>query len=115
MDPNIIPLVAIVMGISVVLVPVIGLTARYVLRPFAEALALAFHARGTEEAVQLLERRMALLEQQLEAMETSLARLSEAADFHHELRALPHASHAHAPHTPLHHVAPGAPPNDARP
>ena len=86
-SPLIVPLVAIVMGISVVLIPVIGFTARYVLKPFEQVLARYLDVRGTDETVRLLDRRMSMVEQQLEAMETTLARIAEAADFHRELRA----------------------------
>ena len=101
--PELIPLVAVVMGISVVLVPVIGFTARYVLRPFEETLTRYLQARAADDSVRILERRLSLMEQQLETMESTLNRVADAADFHRELR---------TPHTP---AAIPAPPNDARP
>ena len=103
--PELIPLVAIVMGISVVLIPVIGYTARYVLRPFEQTLTRYLEARAADDTVRVLERRMSLMEQQLETMESTLNRVAEAADFHRELR----APRTHAP------AAIPAPPNDARP
>ena len=78
-------LVATIMGISIVLVPVIGLTARFALKPTVEALSRLFEHRGLDESVQILERRMALMEQQLEAMDGSVRRLAEAAEFHRAL------------------------------
>ena len=105
MDPSdLVPLVAVVMGISVILVPVIGYTARYVLRPFQDALAQYVQGRGGDDSVRILERRMALMEQQLEGMETTLNRIADAADFHRELRTPQGAP-----------TAISAPPNDARP
>ena len=101
--PELIPLVAIVMGISVVLVPVIGYTARYVLRPFEETLTRYLQARAADDSVRILERRLALMEQQLETMESTLNRVADAADFHRELR---------TPRTP---AAIPAPPHDVRP
>ena len=98
-----VPLVAVVMGISVILVPVIGFTARYVLRPFQDALAQYVQGSANNDSVRILERRMALMEQQLEGMEGTLNRIAEAADFHRELR------------TPQGAPALSAPPNDARP
>jgi hypothetical protein len=104
LDPSdLVPLVATVMGISVILVPVIGFTARYVLRPFQDALAQYVDGRAGDDSVRILERRMALMEQQLEGMETTLNRIADAADFHRELRAPQGAPAAIA-----------APPNDAR-
>jgi hypothetical protein len=79
-------IVAIVMGISIILVPVIGLTARFALKPLVESLGHFFQSRNVEESVRILERRMGLLEQHLETMETTLMRLSEAAEFHRDLR-----------------------------
>ena len=78
--------IAVIMGISVVLIPVIGLTARFALKPTVEALSRVFENRNQEESVQLLERRLALLEQQVEAFESSLGRLEEGAAFDRQLR-----------------------------
>jgi hypothetical protein len=104
LDPDyLVPLVATVMGISIVLVPVIGFTARYVLKPFEETLTRFLQARAADDSVRILERRMTLLEQQLETMESTLNRVAEAADFHRELR------------TPQAHTAISAPPHDNRP
>lgn len=78
-------LVAVILGISVVLVPVIGLTARFALKPTVEALSRFFESKGRDEALVLLERRCALLESQLEAMEMDVQRLREGADFDRQL------------------------------
>ncbi|NJD20307.1 MAG: hypothetical protein FIA95_13630 [Gemmatimonadetes bacterium] len=78
-------LLAVFMGISIVLVPVIGITARFALKPTVEALARLFERRGIEDTVALLERRMALLEQQMESLDTSVKRLAEVAEFHRAL------------------------------
>jgi hypothetical protein len=79
-------IISVIMGISIVLIPVIGLTARFALKPTVEALARIFEGRGRDETVQMLERRVALLEQQVDAMEGSLGRLEEAASFEAQLR-----------------------------
>lgn len=78
-------LVAIIMGVSVVLIPIMGLTARFALKPTVEALSRFFEQRGQNEALQLMERRCALLEQQVEVLEHSVHRLSAAQDFHEQL------------------------------
>lgn len=74
-------LVAVFMGISIVLVPVIGITARFALKPTVEALSRLFEHRGMEDTVGILERRMALLEQQMESLDGSVKRLAEVAEF----------------------------------
>ncbi len=76
---------AVFMGISIILVPVIGITARFALKPTAEALARLFEHRGMEDTVRILERRMALLEQQMESLEGSVRRLTEVSEFHQAL------------------------------
>lgn len=78
-------LLAVFMGISIVLVPVIGITARFALKPTVEALARLFEHRGMEDSVAILERRMALLEQQMESLDGSVKRLAEVAEFHKAL------------------------------
>jgi hypothetical protein len=79
-------IISVVMGISIVLIPVIGLTARFALKPTVEALSRVFEGRGRDESVQMLERRVALLEQQVDALEGSLGRLEDATSFDAQLR-----------------------------
>jgi hypothetical protein len=74
-------IISVVMGISIVLIPVIGLTARFALKPTVEALSRIFEGRGRDETVQMLERRVALLEQQVDAVESSVGRLEETSRF----------------------------------
>ena len=80
-------LLAVFMGVSVVLVPVIGLTARFALKPTVEALSRFFDKKGNDEAISILERRMALMEQQLESIESSVQRIADTAEFDHDLAA----------------------------
>ena len=84
---DLVALVSVIMGISVVLVPVIGLTARFALKPTVEALGRFFETRGSEEIVSILERRVALLEQQVEHLEGSQRRLEEVSEFDRSLTA----------------------------
>lgn len=79
-------LVAVIMGISIVLIPVAGLTARYALKPIVEALGKYFQGKGTEESVRIVERRLALLEQQLDEVQVSINRLVEVSRFDAKLR-----------------------------
>lgn len=78
-------LVAVIMGISLVLIPVLGITARYALKPTVEALMTLFENRNTDESMRILERRVALLEQQVEILETGQHRLQEAQEFRKQL------------------------------
>ena len=78
--------IAVIMGISVVLIPVIGLTARFALKPTVEALSRVFEGKSKDETVQMLERRVALLEQQVDAVEGSVGRFAETSKFDAQLR-----------------------------
>ena len=85
-------LLAVFMGVSVVLVPVIGITARFALKPTVEALSRFFEKRGSDEAISILERRMALIEQQVESIDTNVQKLVETAEFDRELVAPPQST-----------------------
>ena len=84
---DIIELAAVVLGISVVLVPVIGLTARYALSPTVEALVRLFDTKSTEETVRILERRLELQEQEIALLNQTVHALSDARDFDRKLSA----------------------------
>jgi len=79
-------IIAVIMGISVVLIPVIGLTARFALKPVVEALSRVFEARGMDESLQIMERRIALLETQMENLDNSMNRLEDTARFDAQLQ-----------------------------
>ncbi len=78
-------LVAVVLGISIVLVPVIGLTARYALSPTVEALSRLFETRGADETMRLLERRLELQEQELSMLHQTVRHLSDGREFDRQL------------------------------
>ena len=78
-------LLAVFMGISIVLIPVLGITARFALKPTVEALSRFFDKKGNEETISILERRIALMEQQIESMESNVHRLVETTESHREL------------------------------
>lgn len=86
---DLVALVSAILGISIVLVPVIGLTARFALKPAVEALAKAFDARTLDETVRVLERRVELQEHQIESLQSSVQHLTEARDFDRQLAAPP--------------------------
>lgn len=73
-----------------VLVPIVGLTARFALRPIVEALVTLRDSGRSQETVHFLERRVALLEQevhQMDGLRTQVERLAEDRDFHRQLAA----------------------------
>lgn len=80
-------IVAVVMGVSIVLIPVAGLTLRFAIKPVVEAIGRSLESHGLEDTVGVLERRMEIIERQLESTDTSVARLAEAVEFQKELQA----------------------------
>lgn len=83
---NLTAIIAVFMGISVVLVPVLGLTARFALKPIVEALSRVFEGRGKDEQIQILEGRLGLLETHIETLESTVHRLEEGETFERQLR-----------------------------
>ena len=82
-------LLAVIMGISIILVPVIGLTARFALKPTVEALSKFFDKKRSDESQLILERRVALLEAQIDSIESNVSRIVEVSEFHQELSGNP--------------------------
>lgn len=80
-------IVALVMGISIILIPVAGLTLRFAIKPAVEAIARSFEHRGLEDTVSVMERRLGILERQMESMETTVNRLADVVEFQNELHA----------------------------
>ncbi|HYH83074.1 MAG TPA: hypothetical protein VEX86_24980 [Longimicrobium sp.] len=77
--------IAVAGGILIVLIPIAGLTARFALKPLIETVAKVMQARQGAEAVQLVERRVALLEQELASMRADLQQVGEAKEFYTKL------------------------------
>lgn len=84
-----IPLVAIVMGCLMFLIPIAGFTARFALKPIVEAMAKYREMQGGASGRELnvLEQRVALLEQQYQGLENSVSRIGELKDFDRQLTA----------------------------
>lgn len=78
-------IVAVIMGMLVVLIPIAGVTARFALKPLVESLAAAMQSREQHQALQITERRVALLEQQVESLESLTERLRDERAFDREL------------------------------
>lgn len=80
-------LVATVLGISIVLIPVLGVTARFALHPTVEALSKLFDKRSSDETLRILERRLELQEQEIAMLAQTVRSLGEARDFDRALEA----------------------------
>lgn len=94
MDPDIledvlIPLVAIVLGSMIFLIPIAGLTARFALKPIMEAVSRMKSLQGqspdSTHEIALLDQRIALLEQQVQGMETTIEQLEATRNFDRQL------------------------------
>lgn len=97
-------LAAVVLGISIVLVPVIGLTARFAFKPVVEALARIFEDRNADETVRMLERRIELQEHELASLHATVRQLVEANDFDRQLAPPGHQSAPSLPAPPEPHA-----------
>ena len=84
-SPGVIGLAAVIMGSLVVLIPVAGITARIALRPMMDAWSKYRELKGNDDAVLLLERRMALMEEHINSIDRSVQHLVEDADFRRSL------------------------------
>jgi hypothetical protein len=81
-------LAGIFFGSLMVLIPIAGVTARFAMKPIVESLARLRESGAKNEAVGMLERRMALLEQEVQAisgMRDEVSRLVEELEFHRKL------------------------------
>ena len=89
---ELIPLAGIIMGSLIVLIPIAGLTARFAMKPIVESMAKLRKASNQGEAVGMLERRIALLEQEvqnLSGIREDLGRLVEEMEFQRQLMPTP--------------------------
>jgi hypothetical protein len=88
MGPDIPALLGIFMGSLMVLIPIAGFTARFAMKPIVESIARLRESGTKNEAVQMLERRMALLEQEvqnLSGIREEIGRLVEELEFQRKL------------------------------
>jgi hypothetical protein len=79
-----IPITAILVSGIVIGIPILGITLRFAIKPVAEAFLKAKSARA-DDRVPMLEGRIALMEEQLHALERSHDRLLEEAEFQRQL------------------------------
>jgi hypothetical protein len=88
MPVDLVALSAVVLGCLMVLIPIAGLTARFAIKPISEALARSRDGNVDRETIRMLERRMALLEQEIHGigeMRADLGRVLEELDFQKQL------------------------------
>lgn len=78
-------LVAVTLGCLIVLVPIIGITARFALKPIVESFIKMKESQGGQRETHILEQRVALLEQQFQNLEQSVTRYGELKDFDKQL------------------------------
>jgi len=105
---NLVALVGTILGISIVLIPVIGVTARFALNPVVDALSKLFDVRSSDETLRILERRLELQEQEISVLNQTVQGLSEAHDFERRLAAPPGRPGADADTTGPHDAPTGA-------
>ncbi len=90
MGPDVIvPVVSIVGGLLIFLIPIAGFTARFAFKPIVESMAKLKEMQATSGPagdVRSLEQRVAAIEHQLEGMDSSLQRLIEAKEFERQLQ-----------------------------
>jgi hypothetical protein len=83
----IVPIVAILIGGTMFIVPIAGFTARFALKPLVESYAKMQQESGSGDRMAQVERRLALLEEQVSTLERENSRLLEEADFQRKLAA----------------------------
>lgn len=81
MPIDVVALAGTILGISVVLIPVIGITARFALSPTVEALSRLFESRSKDESLRILERRLELQEQEITMLTQAVRSLAEGQEF----------------------------------
>ena len=81
-------LIAIAGGMLMILIPVTGFTVRFAIKPITEAIARLRESNVDRETMKLLERRVVLLEQELQAlgnMREDVDRIADAVAFDKQL------------------------------
>ena len=77
---------AVLLGGITVLIPVVGLTLRFALRPVLETWARLRSTPTPDSQTELLARQMSLLEAELQQVQHAVQGLVEAQDFQHSLQ-----------------------------
>lgn len=89
MDPDIIEnitgLVAVLLGTAIVLIPVLALSARFALKPVIEAIIRLRQSQGAAQDSAVQDRRISLLEAEVQNLQQAIHSLTEAEDFRRRL------------------------------
>jgi len=78
-------ILAMLLTALVLFVPVAGLTLRFALKPMVDSIARLMEARMRGAGADLLEKRLALLEQELQSVRGELSRIVERSEFYDRL------------------------------
>jgi hypothetical protein len=97
MPPQVLPVdltavVAVIMGTLMFLIPIAGFTLRFAIKPITEAIARMREAGVDKQKLELIERRLALLEQEthgLGDLREDFSRLLEEMEFQRKLQTPP--------------------------
>jgi hypothetical protein len=78
-------ILAMLLTALVLFVPVAGLTLRFALKPMVDSIARLMEVRVRGAGADLLEKRLALLEQELQSVRGELSRIVERSEFYDRL------------------------------
>jgi hypothetical protein len=87
---DIMGLASILLGSLMLLIPIAGFTARFAMKPIVESLAKLRDSGAKVEAIELVERRLALLEQEVQSVaniKDEVTRLVDELEFQRKLAA----------------------------
>jgi hypothetical protein len=83
-------IIAVIMGSLMFLIPIAGFTARFAMKPIVESIARMRESGVKTEALELVERRLALLEQEVQSVSNirdEVGRLVDELEFQRKLTA----------------------------
>lgn len=80
-----IPILGILVGGMAIVIPVLGFTLRFALKPLVESWTKLREAPLADERLRMMERRVSLLEEQVQSLERDNQRLLEEAEFRLQL------------------------------
>ncbi|MDB4949761.1 MAG: hypothetical protein JWM27_2410 [Gemmatimonadetes bacterium] len=87
MTGEMIGMVAVVLGGLSILTPIVAFSARYALRPIVDSLLVLRESQGNDRVANLQDRRIAVLESEIQSLQHTVQSLSEADDFRRQLAA----------------------------
>jgi hypothetical protein len=85
----IVAITAILIGGMVIILPLAGLVARFALKPLIDSYAQVRESAEGGDSLRMLERRLDLLEEQVQLLERDNSRLLDAAEFQRRLESAP--------------------------